>query len=133
MRDIANDLSVASSLAPSAYTATTNGDAVDLANFDGAAAVIDVGAYTDGTHTFEVQHAPDDGSGSPGTWEAVDDADLDGTEPEVSASGDADTVHEIGYQGANRHLRVVVTTSGTTSGAEYGASIVRGHARKRSA
>lgn len=133
MRDIANDLSVAQSLAPSSYTASTNGTAVDLANFDGAAAVIDVGAYTDGTHTFEVQHAPDDGSGNPGTWEAVPDTDLDGTEPVVDAAGDANTIHEIGYQGANRHLRVVVTTSGTTSGAEYAASVVRGHARKRAA
>lgn len=129
MRDIVNDVAVEQSLAPATRTADANGSAVDLANFDGAAAVIHVGAYTDGTHTFEVQHAPDDGSGSPGTWEAVPDSDLDGTEPVVDAAGDANAVHEIGYQGANRHLRVVVTTSGTTSGADYGATVVKAFPR----
>lgn len=124
MKDIVNDIAVAQTLVPANRTADATGTAVDLANIGKAAVVINVGAYTDGTHTFEVQHAPDDGSGSPGTWEAVADSDLDGTEPTVDASGDANTVHEIGYQGANRHLRVSTTVSGTTSGADYAASVV---------
>lgn len=128
-QDIKNSIDVAHSLAPAARTADANGAGVDLANFDAAAVVIHHGAWTDGTHTFEVQEADDDGSGSPDTWAAVADADLDGTEPAVSDATADDTTTVIGYHGVKRHLRVVVTTSGTTTGAVYGATVVRAKGR----
>lgn len=127
MRDIVNDIGVAHSLAPATRTAGATGAAVDLALWDAACVVVHVGSYTDGTHTIEVQEADDDGSGAAGSFTAVADADLDGAEPVIDASGDANSVFEVGYKGAKRHLRVVVTTSGTTSGATYGATVVRGH------
>lgn len=124
--DIANDVTVIQSIAPAAVTSDTDGSSADLANYNAAVVVIDVGTWTDGTHTFEVQESDDDS-----TWSAVADADLDGTEPVVDASGDSNAVHLIGYHGIARYLRVSVTTSGTTNGALYGASIVRGKARSR--
>lgn len=130
MRDIVNSISVAHSLAPATRTSGANGAGVDLAEWEAAAVVVHVGSYTDGTHTIEVQEADDDGTGSPDTWTAVADTELDGTEPVIDASGDANTVFEVGYKGSKRHLRAVVTTSGTTSGATYGATVVRGHPHK---
>lgn len=130
MRDIATQISVAHSLAPATRTAGASGAGVDLAEWNAAAVIVHVGAYTDGTHTIEIQEADDDGTGSPATWAAVADTELDGTEPIIDASADANSVFEIGYKGSKRHLRVVVTTSGTTSGATYGASILRGHPQR---
>lgn len=123
-----DELSVVQSLVPATRTADANGSSADLEGHHAAMAVIDVGAYTDGTHTFEVQESDDDS-----TWSAVADGDLEGTEPVVDAAGDANTVHEIGYRGTAKFIRVVVTATGTTSGADYGASIVRGLPRKTAA
>lgn len=130
-QDIKNSISPAHSLAAAAHTADVDGDAVDLANFDAAAVEIHHGAWTDGTHTFEIQDADDDGSGSPdaATWAAVSDDDLDGTEPEVSDATADDTVTVIGYHGIKRHLRVTSDVAGATNGAIYGATVVRAKGR----
>lgn len=124
-QDIANHVSVAQTITPGAFTSTQTGSGVDLANFDAAAVVIDVGAVSDGAFSFEVQHAEDDGTGSPDTWEAVADDDLDGSEP---GSISANTVTTIGYHGIRRHLRVVATDGGTGD-ASFGASVLRAKGR----
>lgn len=129
--DLKNRIAVEQSITPGNYTADDTGANVDLANRASAAVVISVGDYTDGTHTFQVEEADDDGTGSPDTFSAVADSDLDGTEPTVDAAGDADAVHIIGYHGAKRWLRVTTSTSGTTSGADYEAAVVLGGLRKK--
>lgn len=125
-RDLYSNVQAAQSLAPAARTADENGAGVDLdgggEHFHSALVVIDVGAWTDGTHTFEVQESDDDA-----TYTAVADDDLQGTEPVVDAGADGDQVYELGYLGSSRYLRVAVTVTGATSGAVYGASVVRGH------
>lgn len=123
--DMKNNLSVAQSITPAAYTADTNGAGVDLANFGGALVIIDAGVDTDGSHTFEVQESDDDS-----TYTAVADADLIGTEPVVAAPADGDQIYRIGYVGSKRYIRVATTVTGTTTGAVYGASVVRSGARK---
>lgn len=139
MEDLGNRLGVLQSLSPAAYTsnqnsgANTNG-AVDLGEnevFNGALAVISVGAWTDGTHTFAIEHADDDGTGAPdtSTWSEVPDTDLIGSEPVVDADADDEQVYKVGYLGDKRHVRVKVTATGTTSGAIYGAVFVLGAAR----
>lgn len=122
VRDLRSGLGPAQSLAPAARTASADGDSVDLRGFDSAMILVDVGAYTDGTHTIEVQES-DDGS----AWAAVADSDLDGTEPVIDAAGDANAVTAIGYLGSARYVRVSVTATGTSSGAVYGANVIRGH------
>lgn len=118
-------ISVAQTLAPAAHTASANGTGVDLAGFESAAVVIDVGARTDGTHTFEVQESDDNS-----TFTAVADADLDGTEPVVDGAADDDQVYVVGYKGRSRYLRVAVTVASATTGALYGASVVRSAPRR---
>lgn len=126
--DIKNQVSVAQSIAPGNHTSgDSTGSGVDLANFDAAVVVLDVGTVSDGAFSIEVQDAADDGSGSPDTWEAVADDDLDGSEPGTLS---ADTVTEIGYHGRRRHLRVVATDGGTGN-ADFGASVVRALPRNK--
>lgn len=123
--DIANHLSAVQSLKPAARTATANGTGVDLRNYNGAVAVIYVGTWTDGTHTFELQDSNDNS-----TFAAVPAADLIGTEPVVDAATEDEQDYEVGYIGSKRFLRVIATVSGATIGAVHGASIVRGIPRK---
>ena len=125
LRDIHSHLGPAQSLAPAAYTSDTDGSGVDLRGFDSAMVLIDVGAYTDGTHTFEVQESDDDSN-----YTAVADADLQGTEPVVDGAGAATQTYKIGYTGDSRYVRVVVTATGTSSGAVYGGSVIRSHAHQ---
>lgn len=125
MRDLKSHVAPAQSLAPAARTASANGTGVDLANYDSALAVIDVGAWTDGTHTFEVQESDDDV-----TYTAVAAADLDGAEPVVDGATKDDQIYLVGYRGTKRYVRVAVTAAGTTTGAVYGAEVVRGRPRK---
>lgn len=122
--DLVSHLEPLPSLAPAARTASANGTGVDLANFDAAVALIHAGAWTDGTHTFELQDSDDNSA-----FTAVADAYLGGTEPVVSSSGTASQIYKVGYNGIRRYLRVVVVAAGTTTGAVYGASIVRGKGR----
>jgi hypothetical protein len=125
--DMASRVSAAQTLAPSAASSDQTGDTVDLAGFDSAAVLIDVGAHTDGTHDFTVEESDDDS-----TWSDVASDDLIGSTPTIDgASGNANQTHEVGYVGSSRYLRVSTSTSGTTDGAVYGATVVRGAARKQ--
>ena len=131
LKEIRN--SVASTIRPQAATATVTGSTVDLKGYDAATVILDVGAWTDGTHTFSAEEAEDDGTGSPDTWAAVADADLDGTEPVVDGATDDDTVVAIGYRGNARFLRVVNTITGSpATGLVFAATVVRGAPRRLS-
>lgn len=110
-------------------TTTTTGTTVDRMTDEGgfrsALVVLHVGTVTDGTHTVEVQDSPNNSD-----WTAVANEFLQGTEPALTSSND-ERMHEIGYIGHQRYLRVVVTASGSPStGGVYGATILLGWPRK---
>ena len=118
-------LSLASpSLAPAVrVNGTATGAAVDLINFDGAMIVVHFGAYTDGTHTPSVTHSADNV-----TFTAVTPAtDLDGAFTAVSSAGGANTMQQVGYIGSQRYVKVVMTTTGATTGAASQASVFAGY------
>lgn len=127
--DIVRDLAAAQTIAPSTYSTDQTGSSVDLQNFHAAAVLIDAGAHTDGTHDFTVEESDDDS-----TWNDVASSDLIGSTPTIDgSSSNASQIHEVGYVGTKRHIRVTTTTSGTTTGAAYGVLVVRSHARKQPA
>ncbi len=98
-----------------AYTATTNGADVDLANFDAATFVFDIGVVTADDLVFTLEEAPDDGTGSPGAYTLVAAADLDGVVPVPTTALDQ-LQAQVGYLGNQRFVRAVVTDSGTGDG-----------------
>lgn len=121
-QDLKNLLVLDQSIAPKAHTADATGASSDLAGFQSATVLIDLGLWTDGTHTFEVQDSPDDS-----TFAAVADADLIGTEPVMDAAAEDNTTHTIGYVGTKRFIRVKATVASATTGAVYGVSVLKGH------
>lgn len=122
--DIKNNVGPVQSTAPAAYTASANGSSADLQDFEGALVLIDAGLWTDGTHTFAVEESSDDSS-----FSAVANADLLGSEPVVDSLTSDGQIYRLGYIGSKRYIRVAVTVASATSGAVYGASIVRGAPR----
>lgn len=128
-RSLYNTLVAKPTIAPALIAATATGTTVDrLVHGDAARSaliVVNVGVVTDGTHTIQVQDSPNDSD-----WTAVADEFLQGTEPAITSSNDVQ-VHEIGYTGHQRYLRVVSTVTGSPStGGVYGAEILLGWGRK---
>lgn len=123
MRDIANNISPVTSIAPAILTATASGAAVDLLGFNAAAIVISTGAIAgSGNFTPKLQES-DDGT----TFTDVAASDLIGTLPAVLA---ASATAKAGYKGFKRFLRPVLTLNSGTSIAAS-AVIVRGEAAKK--
>lgn len=118
MRDLKNNISEATSLAPAARTASVNGTGVDLRGFDSAVCIAQVGTITDGTHTPKLQESDDDV-----TYTDVAAADLIGSFANLASNVN----QRVGYIGAKRYVRAVSTVAGATTGGVYGALIVRGH------
>lgn len=139
-QDIYSRLAAAESLQHQAHTSTTNGSEVDLVGFEAALFVVTVSAYTDGTHVLDFGEAPDDGTGSSGTFSTISDDDLlfDASLDQVDADGQitidasGDTgVYHVGYIGQERFIRGVISSqSNVTSGATYGINIVKGIPRR---
>lgn len=126
MRDITSAFNAAPSLAPAVRTnGTANGQSVDLQGFDAAMALVTFGTWSDGTHTPKLQHS-DDGT----SFSDVAAEDLDGAFVALSASAGQNAAQCVGYRGARRYLRVVLTGAGATSGAASAAHIVRGFAHR---
>jgi type IV secretory pathway protease TraF len=122
MRDIANNIGVAQTLAPVDYAATTKGTAVDLQGFNSAAVIVNTGAITTaGLYVVKVQESD---TTTDGDFTDVVAGDLVGTLP---ASLAATSTYKQGYLGNKRYIRAVITkTSGTSIVA--GAIVVKGNA-----
>lgn len=121
MQDTKNNLSFVQAIAPAARIASVNGSGVDLANFNSATVVFNVGTITDGVHAPKIQESDDDA-----VFTDVVDADLIGVFADLASN----TTQKVGYIGGKRYVRAVSTVTGATTGGVYGAVIVRGHARK---
>ncbi len=135
MKDLANNLIGVQSLAPAVRTADANGTGVDLQFFEGAMAIVDVGAEGDTLSSsvkidFKLEHSDDDSS-----YSAVSSS-LDVTDGSVDSNGifatfddnaEAPAIAAIGYVGGKRYIRVVADFTGShSSGTPMGAMILKG-------
>lgn len=127
MSDAKSNVSVAQSLVPASRTTTVNGTGVDLAGFDAAVVVLDLGAAggTTPSFTFEIQESSDNSS-----FTAVAAADLDSGQPAAVTAGAA--VVKVGYRGIKRYLRAAITAAtGTTPTLVCSATVLRMNPRKK--
>ena len=137
---------------------TQTSPAVSLIGYDGCMIYILANQYTDGTFTPVIQVAPDNGSGSPGSWTAapaidlvtwqatsttnktpvkLNDANGNPTgriQPNAISSAATALPQRVGYvggvQGVSDWLRVVSTISGSpATGMGYDVIIVLGRPR----
>jgi hypothetical protein len=123
-KDLYSNIGVSVTVVPAVLTATTTGTGVDLAGFESAAVVINTGAIA-GAGVFNVTLEESDASGS--GYAAVPAAKIQGTLPTPLA---ASTAYKIGYLGAKRYVRPVLTLASGTS-IVAGAVVVKGNARDK--
>lgn len=117
---------------PQAVTdGTINGDSIDRKFYESSIILLHIGTYTDGSHEFTLQESDDDS-----TWTDVDSSEVlgyDTTNDEYFTTLDDgtrdDTVEHIGYIGVKRYIRMQVVTTGSTTGAVLGLSIVQDYPR----
>ena len=121
MRDIKNNLDAVGSIDPASITASTNGSGVDLRDFDGAMVVFQAGTADTGsgneTYTPSLEESDDNS-----VYTAVAASDLEGALGNMTAN----SVQRVGYKGAKRYVRAVLTLGGTTPSIDASALVVRG-------
>lgn len=141
-RETYHSLQVDQLVDPATVTSDTNSSAVDMQGYDSLTLLANVGESGDTLSSsvkieFEVEHADDDGAGSPDTWSDVSDGDLlnfvsgtnDGTFALVDDPAEDDAAYLTGYVGGKRHVRVVINVTGThSSGTPISVSAIRSHA-----
>lgn len=125
-KDMYTTTTPSNTVPPQAVTdGTINGDAVDRKFYESSLILLHIGTYTDGTHAFELQESDDDVS-----YTAVASADILGTAfADLDDASRDDSVESIGYIGTSRYIRMSVTTTGSTTGAVFGVSIVQDYPR----
>lgn len=142
MRDLYSNLAFSVGIAAAANSADANGSNIDMQGYDSLMLIANVGVEGDTLGpsddiNLEVEHADDDGTGSPDTWSDVADADLlnsvtganTGTFAHIDADAEIPAMFATGYIGGKRWVRVVVNVTGThTNGTPLGITAIRGHA-----
>jgi hypothetical protein len=121
MKDGISGISVVSTLVPATQSATAKGTAVDLQGFNSASVIVNTGTIVSaGLYVMSMQES---NTTTDGDFTDVVAGDMLGAFP---ASLAASSVYKVGYKGAKRYIRAVITkTSGTSIDA--GAVVVRGH------
>lgn len=110
--DLVHQVDTLQCLVPAARTASANGTAVDTAEGESVLFLFEFGTITDGTHTPKLQDSPDNS-----TWTDVAAAGLlDNNMAAVNSSGGGSTVQKVGYIGAQRYVRPVLTVASATTG-----------------
>lgn len=136
MRDLFNNVKLASALNPAAVTSNTtvNGTVIDTVGYDSLAFAIASGTLTDGTWTFKLQHG-DAANLSDAVDCAADEVhSASGTATVAFAATDDNVTKKIGYRqgkAIKRYVRLVLTTTGVTTGGTIGAVAVQAGAAKR--
>jgi hypothetical protein len=130
-KDLYHNSKVGQALAPAARSANSavNGSDIDTTGFEAILFVLNIGAWTDGTHTPKLQEADDNGSGSAGAYSDVAAGNLLGSFTAVSGAGGQNTTQKVGMVKTKKFARIVLTTSGATTGLVSGATYELGGAR----
>ena len=126
LKDIHNNVNgvVAFNTAAIVSDTTTNGNIIDMQDYQGIEFFLQSGTLTDGTYTPLIEHA-DQSNFSDGA--AVDDSDLLGTEAEAAfTDADDNAVRRIGYVGAKRYVRLSIVSASISSGGTISATAVQG-------
>ena len=98
------------------------------APFEALELLLVTGAYTDGNHSWVVNEADDNGSGSAGAFTAVAASDLLGAFAAVNSRAGQNAVQRVAYVGKKQYVQVVSTETGTT-GLLYGIVAIPGYPR----
>jgi len=126
--DLYNRIAAVQDLVPAIYKTTQTSTGIDRTAFEGGSdalvGVLNVGAWTDGTHTFKLQDSPDNSA-----WTDVAPALQQGSFVAIAGAGQQNLPQKVAYSGIQRYVRVVDTVTGSpATGAAYGFTWIVGGA-----
>lgn len=131
-KDLHHSVKAIVALAPQSITTdtTTVGEVIDTAGFESVEFVIAAGALADATLVPLITECATSG----GSYTAVADADLIGTEAgaTLTATGDKDTA-KIGYLGAKQFVKLSLVSTSASGANLVGAVALLGDARHATA
>lgn len=140
MHNIINNLGLTQVLAPQTIQGSAlNSGNIDMQGAEALCVVVLVGAIADtldASHRIDVkiEHADDDGTGSPGSYGACADADVlnftglsSGIFKSIAASGDKSKRYAIGYAGGKRFVKVTATPVSITTGGPIAMLALKGN------
>lgn len=129
MHNIVNNIGISQVIMPRTITSSAlNSGNIDLQGAEALCVVLlvgDIAEALDGSHKIDVkiEHADDDGTGSPGSYGACADADVlnfsglsSGVFLTIDAAGKEQKRHAIGYVGGKRFVKVTATPTGLSTG-----------------
>ena len=129
MHDIVNNIAMAQVLNPQTIQASAlNSGNIDMQGVETLAVVVMIGNIVDtldSSHRIDlkIEHADDDGAGSPGTYASCVDADVlnatglsSGIFVSVDANSKEQKRHVIGYRGSKRFVKVTATPVSLSTG-----------------
>lgn len=131
MRDLMNNITIRTALAPLAAAVADNtaqvGQIIDRAGFDSLTYAIATGILADADATFTVLLQDGDQANLSDAAD-VADVDLIGTEALAGFTFAADGVtRKLGYKGAKRYTRLTITPVGNAAAAPLSAVAILGH------
>lgn len=130
MKDLYHDISVLNALSPAQITATTNGNIIDLAGYQGCTFVITTGAIAGGdadNNLTAILQEGDESDLSDAAAVAADD--YMGTLPVFNdAAGQANSQFAVGYKGTKRYVRLRFVETGVAD-AFLSAAAILSHPR----
>lgn len=139
-RDTLSSLKIDQALAPqTVQAAAVNSGNIDTQGFDSLTVTVLVGDIADTLGSsnrldLTIEHADDDGTGSPGSYAACADADVigySGLSSGLFKSVDSDTEDQaryaIGYRGDKRFVRVTATPVSLVTGGPVAMVAIKGH------
>ena len=128
MKDLKNDVAllVAFKIQTVSTNTTTNGEIIDLQDYEGCTFVFQTGTVTDGDYLPLIEESVNSDLTSSNV---VVDGDLIGTESNAgfTADDDDDKISTLGYRGSKRFVRFAVVSTNTSSGAVIGANVILSH------
>ena len=140
MHNIVNNLALAQALSPQTIQASAlDSGNIDMQGAETLCVVVLVGAIADaldGSHHIDlkIEHADDDGTGSPGSYAACADADVlnftglsSGVFKSIAAAGDKSKRYAIGYVGGRRFVKVTATPTSISTGGPIAMLTLKGN------
>lgn len=127
MKDLHNNINelIAVNTTTVSTDTTTVGNAIDMQGYESIEFMLVMGAQTDGDFSMVLTEC----ATSNGSYTAVDDADLLGTEPAFTTDTDQNKIASVGYIGSLRFLKMTVVSANTaTTGATFTGVAIQGHA-----
>lgn len=138
MKDLDSNISPTSILHAVVVSGTSNSGDIDLAGYNSAQFVIDVGVDAGSglgaSHNlvFTLTHADDNGSGAAGSYANVGTGDVLGVTPSsgvvltIDSTDEDNTLYTFGYVGGKRFVKLTWTETGTVS-MPMSISLIKGH------